>query len=272
MSAQVATRRLTQADLAKLYAAGEKVVMFTCYDASFARLLEGAGIEVLLIGDSLGNVIQGHDTTLPVTVADIAYHVAAVKRGSDRPFIIADMPFGSYQESPEQAFRNAVTLMAAGAQMVKLEGGREMAATVRFLVERGIPVCGHVGLTPQSVHVLGGYKVQGKGEAAAQRLKQDALALQEAGATMIVLEAIPAPLAAEVTASLAIITIGIGAGRDCSGQVMVVHDAFDIPPGKKAKFVRNFMAEGGSLHDAACRAVAAVKDGSYPGPEHTYAA
>jgi 3-methyl-2-oxobutanoate hydroxymethyltransferase len=272
MSAQTITRRLTQADLAKLYAAGEKVVMFTCYDASFARLLEGAGIEVLLIGDSLGNVIQGHDTTLPVTVADIAYHVAAVKRGSDRPFIIADMPFGSYQESPEQAFRNAVTLMAAGAQMVKLEGGAEMAATVRFLVSRGIPVCGHVGLTPQSVHALGGYKVQGKGEAAAQRLKADALALQEAGATMIVLEAIPAVLAEEVTTSLAIITIGIGAGKDCSGQVMVVHDAFDIPPGKKAKFVRNFMAEGGSLHDAACRAVAAVKDGSYPGPEHTYAA
>jgi len=272
MSAQVATRRLTQADLAKLYTSGGKVVMFTCYDASFARLLEGAGVEVLLIGDSLGNVIQGHDTTLPVTVADIAYHTAAVKRGSDRPFIIADMPFGSYQESPEQAFRNAVTLMAAGAQMVKLEGGAEMAPTVRFLVARGIPVCGHIGLTPQSVHALGGYKVQGKGEAAARRLKEDALALQEAGATMIVLEAIPAPLAAEVTAALSIITIGIGAGRDCSGQVMVVHDAFDIPPGKKAKFVRNFMADGGSLHDAACRAVAAVKDGSYPGPEHTYAA
>ena len=202
MSAQSITRRLTQSDLAKLYQAGEKIVMFTCYDASFARLLDGAGVESLLIGDSLGNVIQGHDTTLPVTVADIAYHVAAVKRGSDHPFIIADMPFGSYQEAPEQAFRNAVTLMAAGAQMVKLEGGREMAATVEFLVHRGIPVCGHVGLTPQSVHALGGYKVQGKGEAAAQRLKDDALALQNAGATMIVLEAIPAVLAAEVTAQL----------------------------------------------------------------------
>lgn len=272
MSAQTITRRLTQADLGKLYAAGEKVVMFTCYDASFARLLDGAAVDSILIGDSLGNVIQGHDTTLPVTVADIAYHTAAVKRGSDRPFIIADMPFGSYQESPEQAFRNAVALMAAGAQMVKLEGGREMAATVAFLVSRGIPVCGHLGLTPQSVHALGGYKVQGKSEAAAQRLKEDALALQAAGATMIVLEAIPAALAAEITAGLAIITIGIGAGRDCSGQVMVLHDAFDIPPGKKAKFVRNFMAGASSLHDAACRAVAAVKDGSYPGPEHTYSA
>lgn len=272
MSAQTITRRLTQSDLTKLYAAGEKIVMFTCYDASFARLLDGAGVEVLLIGDSLGNVIQGHDTTLPVTITDIAYHTAAVKRGCDRPFVIADMPFGSYQESPEQAFRNAVTLMAAGAQMVKLEGGKEMAPTVTFLVSRGIPVCGHVGLTPQSVHALGGYKVQGKGEAAARRLKDDALALQNAGATMIVLEAIPAALAAEVTAGLHIITIGIGAGRDCSGQVMVVHDAFDIPPGKKAKFVRNFMEGASSIADAAGRAVAAVKDGSYPGPEHTYSA
>ncbi|MCB4361118.1 3-methyl-2-oxobutanoate hydroxymethyltransferase [Quatrionicoccus australiensis] len=271
MSAQVVTRRLTQADLAKLYQAGEKVSMFTCYDASFARLLDGAGVETLLIGDSLGNVIQGHDTTLPVTVTDIAYHTACVKRGSDRAFIIADMPFGSYQESPEQAFRNAVTLMAAGAQMVKLEGGQEMAATVEFLTHRGIPVCGHLGLTPQSVHALGGYKVQGKGEAAAQRLKDDAQALQRAGATMLVLEAIPAQLASEVTADLNIITIGIGAGRDCSGQVLVLHDAFDIPPGKKAKFVRNFMDGASSIADAANRAVAAIKDGSYPGPEHTYA-
>ena len=272
MSAQTITRRLTQGDLAKLYAAGEKVVMFTAYDASFARLLDGAGVECLLIGDSLGNVIQGHDSTLPVTVADIAYHTAAVKRGCNQPFIVADMPFGSYQESPAQAFRNAATLLAAGAQMVKLEGGGDMADTVRFLVERGIPVCGHLGLTPQSVHAMGGYKVQGKTAAAAQRLLTDAKALQAAGASLLVLEAIPAPLAAQVTAALDIITIGIGAGKDCSGQVMVVHDAFDIPPGKKAKFGRNCMAGASSLHDAACQAVAAVKSGDYPGPEHTYAA
>ncbi|MFZ1246066.1 MAG: 3-methyl-2-oxobutanoate hydroxymethyltransferase [Azonexus sp.] len=272
MSAQTITRRLTQADLAKLYTAGENVVMFTCYDASFARLMDGAGVDSILIGDSLGNVIQGHDTTLPVTVTDIAYHTAAVKRGSDRPFIIADMPFGSYQESPESAFRNAVTLMAAGAQMVKLEGGQEMAKTVKFLVDRGIPVCGHIGLTPQSVHAMGGYKVQGKGEAAAQRLKDDAIALQDAGATMLVIEAIPAVLATEVTAMLHIITIGIGAGKETSGQVMVLHDALDVPPGKKAKFVKNFMEGAASIHDAICRAVAAVKDGSYPGPEHTYSA
>lgn len=272
MSAQTLTRRLTQSDLGKLHAAREKIVMFTCYDASFARLFDGAGVECLLIGDSLGNVIQGQDNTLPVGMADIAYHTAAVKRGCDRPFIIADMPFGSYQESPQQAFRNAAALLAAGAQMVKLEGGGDMADTVRFLVERGVPVCGHLGLTPQSVHVMGGYKVQGKTDAAARRLHDDALRLQQAGATMLVLEAIPAALAAEVTAALDIITIGIGAGKDCSGQVMVMHDAFDVPPGKKAKFVKNFMAGAASLHDAACRAVAEVKSGDYPGPEHTYAA
>ena len=271
MSAQTITRRLTQADLAKLHEAGEKIAMFTCYDASFARLLDGAGVDSLLIGDSLGMVVQGHDSTLPVSVADIAYHTAAVKRGSDRPFIIADMPFGSYQESPAQAFRNAADLLAAGAQMVKLEGGREMAATVEFLTQRGVPVCAHLGLTPQSVHVLGGYKVQGKGEAAARRIKEDALALEAAGATMIVLEAIPAPLAADITAALHIITIGIGAGPECSGQVLVVQDVFDIPPGKKAKFVRNFMDGASSISDAACRAVGAIKNGSYPAPEHTYA-
>lgn len=272
MSAQASTRRLTVADLARLREGGEKIAMFTCYDASFARLLDGAGVDSLLVGDSLGNVIQGHDSTLPVTVADIAYHTAAVKRGCEHAFLIADMPFGSYQESPEQAFRNAVVLMAAGAQMVKLEGGAEMAPTVAFLVQRGIPVCGHLGLTPQSVHALGGFKVQGRGEAAAARLLADAHALQAAGAAMLVLEAIPAPLAASVTRELSIVTIGIGAGGDCSGQVLVLHDAFDIPPGKKPKFVRNFMDGAASIADAARNAVAAVKDGSYPAPEHTYAA
>ena len=270
MSTHSVTRRLTQLDLAKLQVGAEKIAMFTCYDASFARLLDDAGVDALLIGDSLGNVIQGHDTTLPVTVEDIAYHTAAVKRGSSHAFILADLPFGSYQESSEQAFRNATRLMVAGAQMVKLEGGAEMAPTVNFLVRRGIPVCGHIGLTPQHVHSLGGYRVQGKSEAAAQKLKDDALALQEAGATMIVIEAVPAALAAEITAALAIITIGIGAGVDCSGQVLVLHDALDIPPGKKAKFVRNFMDGANSIANAAERAVAAIKDGSFPGPEHCY--
>lgn len=271
MSAQTITRRLTQADLGKLYAAGDKVVMFTCYDASFARLLDGAGVEVMLIGDSLGNVIQGHDTTLPVTVADIAYHTAAVKRGSDRPFIIADMPFGSYQESPEQAFRNAVTLMAAGAQMVKLEGGAFMAETVRFLVERGVPVCAHIGLTPQSVHQLGGYRVQGRSDAGAAILKTDALALEQAGAALIVMEMVPASLAAEVTTSLSsMATIGIGAGVDCHGQVLVLHDLIGVFPGKRPRFARNFMEGASSIDDAVSRYVADVREGRFPGPEHSY--
>lgn len=264
-------RRLTLSDLHKLRANGEKVAMFTCYDASFARLLDGAGVDAILVGDSLGMVIQGHDSTLPVTVTDIAYHTAAVKRGCNRPFLIADMPFGSYQESPQQALRHAAALLAAGAQMVKLEGGAEMAETVHFLTQRGVPVCGHVGLTPQSVHALGGYKVQGRGEAAAARLLADAEALANAGATMMVLEAIPAELAAKVTAQIEVITIGIGAGVDCSGQVLVLHDVFDIPPGKKAKFVRNFMLGASSIADAAERAVSAIKDSSYPAAEHTYA-
>ncbi len=270
MSTHPDIRRFTQNDLAKKKAAGEKIAMFTCYDASFARLLDGAGVDTMLIGDSLGNVIQGHDSTLPVTIADIAYHTAAVKRGSSRAFIVADMPFGTYEASPEEAFRNASQLLVAGAQMVKLEGGQHMASTVNFLTQRGIPVCGHIGLTPQSVHALGGYRVQGKDDSAAQKLKNDALALQDAGATMLVLEAIPAALGGEITAALNIITIGIGAGVDCSGQVLVLHDVFDVPPGKKARFVRNFMDGASSIADAAQRAVTAIKNSSYPGPEHCY--
>ena len=271
MSAQSIPRRLTQADLAKLYAAGEKVVMFTCYDASFARLLDGAGVETLLIGDSLGNVIQGHDTTLPVTVADIAYHVAAVKRGSDRPFIIADMPFGSYQEAPEQAFRNAVTLMAAGAQMVKLEGGAFMAETVRFLVERGVPVCAHIGLTPQAVHQLGGYRVQGRSEEGAATLKADALALEQAGAALMVMEMVPSAVAADVTASLTTMaTIGIGGGVDCHGQVLVLHDLIGVSPGKRPRFAKNFMEGASSIDEAVTRYVTDVRESRFPGPEHSY--
>ena len=244
--------------------------MLTCYDASFALQCENAGIDVLLIGDSLGMVVQGHDSTLPVTNADIAYHTRAVVRGSQRPLVVADMPFGSFQESPQLAYRNAVELMQAGAQMVKLEGGVEMAETTRFLTQRGIPVCAHVGLTPQSVHQLGGYRVQGKDETGAAKLIADALAQQEAGATLIVLEAIPSPLAAEVTRQLVIPTIGIGAGKECSGQVLVIQDMLDISPGKKARFVRNFMAGQTSIAGAIAAYVAAVKDGSFPGPEHCY--
>ncbi|MDR3299742.1 MAG: 3-methyl-2-oxobutanoate hydroxymethyltransferase, partial [Candidatus Accumulibacter sp.] len=199
MSAHTVTRRLTHFELVKMKADGEKIAMLTCYDASFAQACDAAGVDSILIGDSLGNVVQGHETTLPVSVEHIAYHTACVVRGCRRPLIIADLPFGSFQESPQAAYRNAVILMAAGAQMVKLEGGEDMAETTRFLASRGIPVCAHVGLTPQSVYQLGGFRVQGRDEAGAARLWTDALAQQESGAALIVLEAIPAPLAAETT-------------------------------------------------------------------------
>ncbi|MDR0672879.1 MAG: 3-methyl-2-oxobutanoate hydroxymethyltransferase [Zoogloeaceae bacterium] len=271
MSAHTVTRRLTYLDLVKMKAAGEKIAMLTCYDASFAQACELAGVDAILIGDSLGNVVQGHETTLPVTVEHVAYHTACVARGCSRPLIIADLPFGSFLESPQAAYRNAVALMAAGAQMVKLEGGADVAGTTRFLTSRGIPVCAHVGLTPQSVHRLGGFRVQGKDEAGAARLLDaDAPAHQDAGAALIVLEAIPAALAAEITGRLEIPTIGIGAGKECSGQVLVMHDALDVAPGRKPRFVKNFMAGRDSIAGAFAAYVAAVKDGSFPGPEHCY--
>jgi 3-methyl-2-oxobutanoate hydroxymethyltransferase len=262
--------RITLTDLHKLRREGGKIAMLTGYDASFAALLENAGVESILVGDSLGNVLQGHDTTLPVSLADMVYHVGCVARGAKRAFLIGDMSFGSYQENAEQAFRSAAKLMAAGAHMVKLEGGATFAPTTEFLVRRGIPVCAHLGLTPQSVHQLGGFRVQGKTADAAKQLIEDALALERSGAGLIVLEAIPAKLAAEVTASLAIPTIGIGAGPDCSGQVLVLHDLLGVFPGKKAKFVRNFMDGAASIQQAVENYVRAVKDGSFPGPEHSF--
>src|SRR2546427_4341643 len=235
--------RVTIKALQKLRDDGVKIAVLTCYDASFAAMLDAAGLDSLLIGDSLGMVLQGHETTLPVTLADMAYHTRCVARGSKRSFPVTDMPFGSYQESPQQAFRSAAELMAAGAQMVKLEGGSEFAETVRFLTRRGVPVCGHLGLTPQSVHKFGGYRVQGKGEDAEQKLIADAIELESAGAELLVLEAIPAKLGEVVTQRLHIPTIGIGAGPGCSGQVLVLHDMLDVFPGKKARFVRNFRSE-----------------------------
>ena len=270
MSSQTPQRRLSLLDLAKMRAAGDKIAMLTCYDASFSALCDEQGVDVLLVGDSLGMVLQGHDSTLPVSVADMAYHTAAVARGSRHAYLIADMPFGSFQESPQLAFRNAAALLAAGAQMVKLEGGEAMAETTRFLVQRGIPVCAHVGLTPQSVHQLGGYRVQGKDDSGAAQLMADAQAQQDAGASLIVLEAIPSPLAAAVTQQLRIPTIGIGAGAECSGQVLVLHDMLDIAPGRKPRFVRNFMAGQDSITGAFAAYAAAVKDGSFPAPEHCY--
>jgi 3-methyl-2-oxobutanoate hydroxymethyltransferase len=249
---------------------GEKIVMLTCYDASFAALCENAGVEILLVGDSLGNVIQGRDTTLAVTLEETIYHTACVARGSKQALIVADMPFGSFQESPQQAFANAAKLLAAGAQMVKIEGGRPMLETTRFLVDRGIPVCGHLGLTPQSVNVFGGFKVQGRTEDGAARLLDDAASAEQSGAAMVVLEAIPANLAAEVTRALHIATIGIGANVECSGQVLVLYDILDIFPGHKARFVKNFMHGANSVQHAIERYVKAVKDKSFPAAEHTF--
>ena len=262
--------RHTLAHFRKLRESGEKIVVLTCYDASFASLCDQAGVEILLVGDSLGMVVQGHDSTLPVSMEQMEYHVGMVARGSQKALIVADLPFGSYQASPQNAFSNAARLMTAGAQMVKLEGGVVMADTVRFLVERGIPVCGHVGLVPQSVHQLGGYRVQGRSEEAARQLLEDARAIEQAGAAMLVLEAIPAALAKEVTAARSIPTIGIGAGPECSGQVLVLYDMLDIYPGRKARFVRNFMAGAGGMQDAIRRYVEAVKAGAFPAPEHAF--
>ncbi|MSQ55871.1 MAG: 3-methyl-2-oxobutanoate hydroxymethyltransferase [Betaproteobacteria bacterium] len=262
--------RLTITGLQKMRDDGERIAVLTCYDASFAAALDAAGVDSLLIGDSLGMVLQGHETTLPVTLADMAYHTACVARGSKRAFIIADLPFDTYQESPQQAFRSSAVLMAAGAQMVKLEGGGDIAETVRFLTARGVPVCGHLGLTPQSVHQLGGHRVQGRGAEAEQRLLGDAADLESAGAGVLVLEAIPAKLATQVTQRLHIPTIGIGAGAECSGQVLVLHDMLDVFPGKKARFVRNFMRGASSIAEAIERYVRAVKDGSFPAAEHSF--
>ncbi|PYE18281.1 ketopantoate hydroxymethyltransferase [Paraburkholderia silvatlantica] len=249
--------------------AGERIAMLTCYDASFSALCDRAGVDTVLIGDSLGNVLQGHTTTLPVTIDDIAYHTACVARAQTKALIIADLPFGTFG-TPEDAFANSVKLMRAGAQMVKIEGGEWLAPTVKMLVERAVPVCAHIGLTPQSVHAFGGFKVQGKSDAAATQLIRDALALQDAGAQLVVIEAVPAALGAEVTKQLRIPTIGIGAGVDCSGQVLVLHDMLGIFPGKRPRFVKDFMAGQPDIESAVRAYVQAVKEGTFPGPGHVF--
>ena len=238
--------------------------MLTCYDASFARVADDAGVEMLLVGDSLGMVLQGRSSTLPVMLADMAYHVRCVAAGNRTAFVIGDLPFGSYQRSREQAMASAATLMQAGAQMVKLEGGGWTAEAVRFLTERGVPVCAHLGLTPQSVHALGGYRIQGKTDEAAATLKAHSRELADAGAALLVLELIPSALAAEVTATLPIPTIGIGAGVDCSGQVLVLHDMLGITRGKLPRFVKNFMVGNDSIENAIRSYVAEVKAKTFP--------
>jgi len=262
--------KITLTALQAMYGKNEKIAVLTCYDASFAALLEAQGVDILLVGDSLGMVLQGHETTLPVSLDDMVYHTACVARGAKQAFIIGDMPFGTFQISPQETFANAARLMAAGAQMIKLEGGAVMAETVEFLAGRGIPVCGHIGLTPQSVHQMGGYRLQGKEAAAAQKLLEDAVALEQAGAGMLVLETIPALLAAEITAALSIPTIGIGAGAACSGQVLVLHDMLNIYPGKKARFAKNYLQDACGIAAAVKSYVAEVKNGSFPAQEHSF--
>ena len=262
--------RVTTSTIQKMLDEGDAITMLTCTDASFAGLLDSAGIDIFLIGDSLGMVVQGHDSTLPVTMDDMVYHTSCVARTTNRALVLGDLPFGSYQQSPQQAFENAARLMSAGAHMVKLEGGAVMAETVEFLVSRGIPVCGHIGLTPQSVHALGGFKVQGKSDDAAKSLINSGKSLQDAGACLIVIELVPADVGKSVTAALDIPTIGIGAGPHCSGQILNLYDMLDIYQGRKPRFVKNFMDGADSISTAIGNYIKEVKAGTFPGPEHSF--
>jgi 3-methyl-2-oxobutanoate hydroxymethyltransferase len=262
-------KKSTILSLAKMRENNEKIVMLTSYDASFAGLVDDCGIDIILVGDSLGMVVQGHASTLPVTMDDMVYHTACVARGARFSMVIADLPFASYS-TPEQALTHAAQLMRAGAEMVKLEGGQWLAETVHHLVEQGIPVCAHLGLTPQAVHQLSGFRVQGKTADSAERLLNDALALEQAGASLLVLEAIPADLAAKVTQALKIPTIGIGAGVDCSGQVLVLHDMLGVFQGHRPKFVKDFMQGQPSIQAAIVAYIQAVKSGQFPGAEHRF--
>jgi len=251
-------------------AEGEAIACLTAYDASFAVLLDNAGVDVVLVGDSLGMVIQGHDTTVPVTVDDIVYHSSVVARGLQRPFLMADMPFMSYTD-PDEALRNAVRLMQEGrAMMVKLEGGSGQVDIVKHLARHDIPVCAHLGLKPQSVHKIGGFKVQGRDEGGARQMVEDALALEAAGADIILLECIPNELGREITAKLSVPTIGIGAGPHVDGQILVLYDILDITSGRKPRFAKNFMEGAGSPLEAVSKFVDAVKDRSYPTSEHCF--
>ena len=255
--------------LAQMRAAGEKITMLTAYDATYAAVADAAGVECILVGDSLGMVCQGLHSTVGVSLDTMAYHTESVARGLHRAqgtaWLVSDLPYGSYAESKEQALRSASRLMQAGAHMIKLEGGGWTAPTVQFLVERGVPVCAHLGLTPQTVHALGGYRVQGRDDVAAATLRRQALELQEAGASMLVLEMVPAELSRSLTQALTTChTIGIGAGSGTAGQVLVMHDMLGVNLGKNAKFVRNFMEDAGSVKGAFEAYVRAVKDGTFP--------
>ena len=268
---QAKAMRVTVPQLHRMKRDAQRIVALTAYDAAFAATLDAQGVDVVLVGDSLGMVVQGRDSTVPVSVADIAYHSACVARGLDRALLIADLPFLSYA-TPERAFAASATLLQeGGAAMVKLEGAGPMLETIRALSERDVPVCAHLGLTPQSVLKLGGFKVQGRDARAAERLKRDALAVQEAGADLLVLECVPRALAGEITRSLQIPTIGIGAGAECDGQILVLHDLLGLDTGhRRPRFVKDFLADGGSIAGAIAAYADAVRDGAFPAPEHGY--
>jgi len=270
MSSHADSKPWTVPALAEAKRQGRKLVMLTAYDASFGRVFDANGVDLILIGDSLGMVVQGHDSTLPVTVDHIVYHTAAVARSLSRALLVSDLPFQS-DATPERALDASIALLQAGAEMVKLEGAGHKLDVIRFLSERDIPVCAHLGLTPQSVLKFGGYKVQGRDEAAARQLKADAAAVAAAGASLLVLECVPSALAAEITAAISIPTIGIGAGPGCDGQVLVQHDFLGIDTGhRRPKFVKDFLAEGGSIAGAVQAYAAAVRDGSFPDAAHSY--
>tara|TARA_R110000796_G_scaffold19231_4_gene57589 strand:- start:2550 stop:3344 length:795 start_codon:yes stop_codon:yes gene_type:complete len=261
--------KVTSSTLLKFKQEGKKFTALTAYDASFAGAFDSEGVDVLLVGDSLGMVLQGHNDTLPVTIADIAYHTACVKRGVARALLIADMPFMSYS-TPEQTMNNAAILMQAGASMVKLEGGHWLLESVKMLTERGIPVCAHLGLTPQSVNVFGGFKVQGRDADNAQRILDEAKALQAAGAQLLVVECIPAPLAKAITEALTIPVIGIGAGADTDGQILVMHDVLGISSGYIPRFSKNYLKQTGEIRSAIRAYIDEVANGTFPAEEHTF--
>ncbi len=261
--------KVTTATLLKFKQEGKKFTALTAYDASFAGAFDSEGIDVLLVGDSLGMVLQGHSDTLPVTVEDIAYHTRCVRRGIERALLIADMPFMSYA-TPEQTMTTATVLMQAGANMVKLEGGEWLLESVKMLTERGVPVCAHIGLTPQSVHVFGGFKVQGRDADNAQRILNEAKALEAAGAQLLVIECIPASLAKTISEALTIPVIGIGAGKDTDGQILVMHDVLGISSGYIPRFSKNYLKQTGEIRAAVRAYVDEVANGSFPGPEHTF--
>lgn len=262
-------KKVTTSTLLQMKQQGQKITALTAYDASFAKLFDEQGVDVMLIGDSLGMVLQGHDDTLAVTIDDIAYHTRAVRKGTERAFVVADMPFMSYA-SAEQTYENAAKLMAAGASMVKLEGGDWLLETIKGLNQRGVPVCGHLGLTPQSVHVFGGFKVQGRDDLQAELILEHAQALANAGVQLLVLECVPTDLAEKITQAVKIPVIGIGAGVKTDGQILVMHDMFGISANYMPKFSKNYLEQTGDMRTAVSQYIDEVRDGVFPGEEHSF--